>query len=317
MVRRDSEVAGHMAQLSVSLTPLGRGRRFRSSRPTRFGHVVRLTGRASRRIAGVGRGWGMMRWRTVFAAVVALVCAAACPAAAQNAPSNPRVALVVGEETYRDQALATTANDAGLVAQTLQAAGFDVVGARDLDGQSLRAALRDFLDKAAAAGPDLQAFVYLAGRGVQYAGDNYVVPIDATLRRDADVPIEAIRVGDFVHALATLPGRARIVVLDAARAGPYAIEGAPLAPGLALVDAEPGVLIAFDATPGTLAGDEQGPYGVFGKTLAGAIRQGGLDIAEAFDQTRVLVNQETQGALLPWSASKLGAPYYIFERAAD
>src|SRR5208337_3696751 len=177
MVRRDSEVAGHMAQLSVSLTPLGRGRRFRSSRPTRFGHVVRLTGRASRRIAGVGarlarqlhgfdpavhrvqpalhrlgseellrghppgRGWGMMRWRTVFAAVVALVCAAACPAAAQNAPSNPRVALVVGEETYRDQALATTANDAGLVAQTLQAAGFDVVGARDLDGQSLRTAL--------------------------------------------------------------------------------------------------------------------------------------------------------------------------------
>jgi len=30
--------------------------------------------------------------------------------------------------TYRDAALATTANDAGLIAQTLQAAGFDVVG---------------------------------------------------------------------------------------------------------------------------------------------------------------------------------------------
>src|SRR5271166_60446 len=236
---------------------------------------------------------------------------------AQQAAQNPRIALVIGNATYRDQALATPANDAGLMAQTLQAAGFDVVGARDLDGPSLRAALRDFLDKAAAAGPDMQAFVYFAGRGVQYAGDNYVVPIDATLRRDADVPIEAIRVGDFVHALATLPGRARIVVLDAARAGPYAIEGAPLAPGLALVDAEPGVLIAFDATPGTLAGDEQGPYGVYGKTLAGAIRQGGVDIAEVFDQTRVTVNQQTQGAVVPWSASKLTEPYYIFERAVD
>ena len=92
---------------------------------------------------------------------------------AQQAAQNPRIALVIGNATYRDAALATSANDAGLVAQTLQAAGFDVVGARDLDGQSLRTALRDFLDKASAAGPDMQAFVYLAGRGVQYDGDNY------------------------------------------------------------------------------------------------------------------------------------------------
>src|SRR5271166_3958163 len=206
-------------------------------------------------------------------------------ASAQQAAQNPRIALVIGNATYRDEALATTANDAGLVAQTLQAAGFDVVGARDLDGQSLRTAFRDFLDKASAAGPDMQAFVYLAGRGVQYNGDNYFVPVDALINRDADVPIDALRLSDFAHALAQTPGRARIIVLNAA--------------------------------PGTLAGDEQGPYGVFGKTLAGAMRQGGVDVVEVFDQTRVTVNQETQGALLPWSASKLTEPYYIFERAAD
>ena len=89
------------------------------------------------------------------------------------------------------------------------------------------------------------------------------------------------------------------------------------APGLALVDPERGELIAFNAAPGTLAGDEEGPYGVYGKTLAGAIRQGGVDIVQAFDQTRVSVNSETQGALLPWSASKLDGPFYVFERAAD
>ncbi len=240
------------------------------------------------------------------------------PAAqAQQAAPNPRIALVIGNATYRDAALATTANDAGLVAQTLQAAGFDVVGARDLDGQSLRTALRDFLEKASAAGPDMQAFVYLSGRAVQYNGDNYFVPVDAQINRDADVPIDAIRIADFTHALAATPGRARIIVLDAARANPYATQGSPLAPGLALVDPEPGELIAFNAAPGTLAGDEEGPYGVYGKTLAGAIRQGGVDIAQAFDQTRVSVNAETQGALLPWSASKLGGPFFVFERAAD
>src|SRR5271154_5955082 len=121
---------------------------------------------------------------------------------AQHAAQNPRIALVIGNATYRDAAPATPANDAGLVAQTLQAAGFDVVGARDLDGQSLRTAFRDFLQKAAAAGPDMQAFVYLAGRAVQYNGDNYFVPVDAQINRDADVPIDVLRISDFVHALA-------------------------------------------------------------------------------------------------------------------
>ena len=237
-------------------------------------------------------------------------------ALAQSA-NNPRIALVIGNAAYADQALATTANDAGLIAQTLQAAGFDVVGARDLDGQLLRTAFRDFLDKAAAAGPDMQAFVYLSGRALQYNGDNYFVPVDARIARDADAPLESVRLSDFTHALAQTPGRARIIVVDGARANPYAAEGPPLAPGLALVDPEPGELIAFNAAPGTLAGDEQGPYGVYGKTLAGAMRQGGVDVAEVFDQTRVLVNQETQGALIPWDASKLDGAYYIFERAAD
>src|SRR5271166_3534338 len=229
----------------------------------------------------------MTAGRSTLAAFVLLLATAllSLAASAQQAAQNPRIALVIGNATYRDAALATTANDAGLVAQTLQAAGFDVVGARDLDGQSLRTAFRDFLDKAAAAGPDMQAFVYLAGRGVQYNGDNYFVPIDAQINRDADVPIDALRITDFAHALAQTSGKARIIVLDAARANPYASQGSPLAPGLALVDPEPGELIAFNAAPGTLAGDEQGPYGVFGKTLAGAMRQGGVDVVEVFDQT--------------------------------
>src|SRR5271166_1812312 len=136
------------------------------------------------------------------------------------------------------------------------------------------------------------------------------------INRDADVPIDALRISDFAHALAQTPGKARIIVLDAARANPYASQGSPLAPGLALVDPEPGELIAFNAAPGTLAGDEQGPYGVYAKTLAGAMRQGGVPLEDVFDQTRVTVNQQTAGALVPWSASKLAEPYFIFERVA-
>jgi uncharacterized caspase-like protein len=245
-------------------------------------------------------------------------------AAAQNAdapggPSaqNPRIALVIGEESYPDRTLATSANDAGLVAQVLQAAGFDVVGARDLDEKSIRTSMRDFLTRAAAAGPNMQAFIYLAGRAVQYEGDNYFVPVDAQIAQGADVPIEAVRLTDFTHALASAPGLARIIVLDGARANPYARAGAPLAGGLALVQPEAGELLAFNASPGSIAADEAGPYGAYAKTLAGAMRQGGVAIEDIFAQTRLSVNQASGGAQLPWSASKLIAPYYIFERAAD
>jgi uncharacterized caspase-like protein len=258
--------------------------------------------------------------RSPFAVLAAALLFAAAPGAAfaqGTTPPNPRIALVIGESTYGDQTLATPVNDAALIAQTLQAAGFDVVGARDLDEKSVRAAMRDFLNKAAAIGPDMQAFVYLAGRGVQYEGDNFFVPIDAQLARDSDTPMEAVRIADFAHALASEPGRARILVLDAARAIPNPGQGQPLAGGLALVDPDAGELVAFNAAPGSIAGDEQGPYGVYAKTLAGAMRQGGLPIEDVFAQTRVQVNQATGGAQVPWSAAKLAAPYYVFERAAD
>ena len=231
--------------------------------------------------------------------------------------ANPRIALVIGEATYADGALPTTANDAGLVAQVLQAAGFDVVGARDLDQKSVRESLRDFLDKANAAGPDMQAFVYFSGRAFQYAGDNYLAPVDARISRASDAPIEAVKLSDFTHALAAAPGLARVVVIDGARPNPYAQQGDPLAGGLALVDPETNSVIAFNAAPGAIGVDDSGDYGVYAKSLAGLLRQGGVDINDVLSQVRIDVNQKTQGAQIPWSNGKLNAPYFLFERAAD
>ena len=114
--------------------------------------------------------------KLVFAAIVLCVSLQASMSRAE--PVEKRIGLVIGNAAYQTGALATTANDAGLVAQTLQAAGFDVVGARDLAEESLRHAVRDFIENATAAGPDAVAFVYFAGYGVQLEGENYLVPID-------------------------------------------------------------------------------------------------------------------------------------------
>src|SRR6202163_3729145 len=189
-----------------------------------------------------------------------------------------RIALVVGDGAYAKSPLATAANDAGLIAQTLQAAGFDVVGARDLDGDTLRRSFRDFIQKAEASGPGTVAMVYLAGYGMQLAGENYFIPVDSTVSRETDIPIEGLRIGDYVRQLASLPLKANIVVLDAARRQPFVGGGQPLASGLALVEPDPHMLIAFNAAPGTIAPAEQGPYGAYAQSLAEMIRTGGLSL---------------------------------------
>lgn len=235
-------------------------------------------------------------------------------AAAQQ--PEKRIALVVGNAAYAKSPLATAANDAGLIAQTLQAAGFDVIGARDLDGDTLRKSFRDFIQKAESSGPDTVAMVYLAGYGLQLAGDNYFVPVDSAINRDTDVPIEALRTGDYIRQLASLPLKAGIVVLDAARQQPF-VSG-QIASGLALVEADPHMLIAFNAAPGTVAPAEQGPYGIYAQSLAEMIRTGGLPLPEVFNRVRLRVNEASKGAQVPWDSQKVDdAAFTFFERAPD
>src|SRR5262249_62060585 len=89
---------------------------------------------------------------------------------------------------------------------------------------------------------------------------------------------EAIRVSAYTRPFAALNLKALIVVLDLARANPFAQSGASLAGGLNLVEPEPGVLIAFNAQPGTVAPEGQGPYGPYAQALAEVVREGGLPL---------------------------------------
>jgi len=239
------------------------------------------------------------------------------PAAAQQPPQEKRIALVVGDGNYEKLPLPTAANDAGLIAQTLQAAGFDVIGARDLDADGLRNSLRDFMAKVQADPANTVAMIYLSGYGIQLAGENYYIPVDAKIIRDTDIPIEGLRISDYTRQLASIPLKASIIVLDAARPQPFIEGGNPLAGGLALVDPSPNMLIAFNAAPGTVASDETGNYGAYAQSLAEMIRTGGLPLPDVFDRVRLRVSETSRGAQVPWDDQKLNVQFTFFDRAPD
>jgi uncharacterized caspase-like protein len=253
-----------------------------------------------------------LKLASTFLLAVALVVLALPAQAAER-----RLALVIGESAYSGKPLATAANDAGLIAQTLQAAAFDVTGARDLDEESLRRAFKDFLEKTAAAGPDAVVFIYFAGYGLQLEGENYLIPTDAAIGRDSDIPQRSTRITDHLASLAAMPLKAGIVVLDAARANPFTLTGAPIAGGLALYEPGTSLLLAFNAAPGTVAPVENGAYGAYAQALAEMIRDGARPLPQVFEKVRLRVSDTTKGAQVPWNSTKINSSFQFFERSAE
>src|SRR4029079_8815694 len=117
--------------------------------------------------------------------------------------------------------------------------------------------------------------------------------------------------------LSSLPLKASIIVLDAARQQSFIEGGQPIASGLALVEPQSKMLIAFNAAPGTVAPEEQGPYGAYAQSLAEMIRTGGLPLPEVFNRVRLRVNEASKGAQVPWDNQRVDASFTFFERARD
>jgi uncharacterized caspase-like protein len=258
----------------------------------------------------------MRRALTCLVALIALL-SLALPSRSKAEPVEKRIALVIGNGTYPAGTLHTAVNDAGLIAQTLQAAGFDVTGARDLDQEALRRTLREFLEKASNAGPGTVAFVYLSGYGLQFEGENYFLPVEARIGSPAAIPADAIRLSDYIRPLRALKLKQSIFVLDAARQNPFSISGEPLAGGLALAEPNSGMLIAFNAAPGTVAPEQNGPYGAYAQALAEMIREGGLSLSDVFERVRLRVSELTKGAEIPWNASRSETSFAFFERSPE
>ena len=247
-----------------------------------------------------------------FFACVVLACVLSCNAGA--AAPQRRLALVIGNASYKAQPLTNAVNDAALIAQTLQLAGFDVVGARDLDQGQLRAAFRDFTDKVASAGPGAVVFVYFSGYGRQLAGQNYLVPIATEISEAADLPARAASLSELMVGLSALRPGVAFVVLDAARPGPFVQPDQ--AGGLAWVQPESNMLIALSAAPGTIARDAVGPYGPYAKALAEMIREGDLTPTELFYRVRLRVHDLTKGSQVPWESSRIETQFKFFDRVA-
>ncbi len=248
--------------------------------------------------------------------LVALCLAVVVMLAPQSAAADRRVALVIGNSNYKQvPTLDNPANDAADLAAKLGAIGFDVLRGTDLDYAGMRDIIRRFGDKL--NGADV-ALMFYAGHGLQVAGKNYLVPVDARISNQSDVDLATIDLDVILRAMEA-DQRTNIVFLDACRDNPFAqklaanmgTRSASVGRGLAQAQAGVGTLIAYSTQPGNVALDGQGRNSPFTSALLKTIDTPGLSLGDTMIAVRNDVLQATNGQQVPWDHSSLTGQFYF------
>ena len=235
--------------------------------------------------------------------------------AAFGAAAEPRIALVIGNGGYEKvDKLPNAASDAKLMARALVGLGFKVTELTDANQTAMKAAIADFGRTLRASGPDAVGLFYYAGHGVQAAGINYLLPIDSTIRDEADLDLAGVEARWLVRQMESARNVTNIIILDACRNNPFAAAGAT-GQGLARMDAPTGTFIAYSTAPGAVAMDGAGGNSPFTASLADAMTKPGQPIEEVFKHVRVTVLRETSGRQTPWDSSSL-VRAFVFKPAA-
>jgi hypothetical protein len=243
---------------------------------------------------------------------------AAVLAAAQAEPQ--RVALVIGNGAYRSApSLPNPSNDASDMAASLSRLGFAVTRLDHAGFDAMRRALLDFGRRARDAE---MAVVFFAGHGMELGGENWLIPVDAELRTDADVEQEAIA---LKNVIASVDGAARLglVILDACRNNPFdarmqrAGRTRAVARGLARIEPLGNVLVAYAAKDGTTAADGTGRNSPFTAALLNNIETPGLEVNFLFRNVRDEVMAATRREQQPFVYGSLSREAIYLKQTAE
>lgn len=270
------------------------------------------------------KGFG---WRWLLLVVLAAPC---LPAAAQT-----RLALVIGNARYEHaDPLRNSVNDAELISASLKKIGFKVTLLRDANLGQMTQATTDF-------GRSLErgdiAFVYFAGHGVQHGGENYLIPIDASVEQPDQLRQRAFPISQLFAALPADGRTSNIVVLDACRNNPFVgrspaysralntgkadergLARVEAPAGLSQVDNVPGnTLIAYATSPGKVALDGDGRNSPYAEALAGVMLDEGLEVTAVFQEATLMVKKTTRFQQEPWMNWSLNDKVFFKKRKSN
>lgn len=221
-----------------------------------------------------------------------------------DAAAQERIAVVVGNAAYTaaprlDNAL----RDANAVAAALKKAGFRVYLTQDGSTESIYSGVQAFRNEGRP--PEVGLF-YFAGHGIEVAGRNYLLPVDAVLEKESQLRTQAVSVDSVLGDMKEAGVKAKLVILDCCRDNPLTRSWAAtrsMVKGLAEIREESlpeATMIMFAAGPGQPALDGSGPNSPFTTALLEHLTAPGVSAFDAFLAVSDSVDQVTFKKQTPW-----------------
>jgi hypothetical protein len=243
----------------------------------------------------------MTRLKTYLACGLAAIVITVALPFATSAHAEKRVALVIGNNDYKNvPKLQKAVNDARAMGTALKQLGFNVMVAENLNRQQFSEALLTFDN---VVQPGDTAFFFYAGHGFEIAGQNFLLPTDvpaATEGQEELVRDGSVLADRVIERLQNKKARTSILVFDACRNNPFerpgtraVAGGGGLAPMTQLPE---GVFSVFSAGPrqtalDRLSNDDTNPNSVFTRTFAKELVQPGVNMVQVAQRTRRLVSE--------------------------
>ena len=261
---------------------------------------------------GAGQTTKVITTTTTTAAPAAVVA----NSLAEFYKDEKRFALVIGNSNYPKSigALKNPVNDATDFAKELQLSNFDVQLLTNATYGQMRAAMLKFKEKVDANERDKTvALFYFAGHGLQHEDENYLVPIDAMVEYEDDIPRYCFAVQRMVLAnMERSNSRMNIVILDACRNNPFpALTRSLGEQGLGDMRRARGSFMAFATAPGSVASDGVGRNGLYTQELIKAVRKPGLTIEQVFKEVRANVLRLSANKQNTWDSSNIIGEFYF------
>jgi uncharacterized caspase-like protein/WD40 repeat protein len=223
--------------------------------------------------------------------------------------NEKRLALVLGNSTYRNGPLSNPANDASAMAARLRQLGFEVMEKENATRDDMERLSREFGNRLKLGGVGV---FYYAGHGVQMNGINYLLPVDSDIQDETELGSRAYDVNEILAKMDAAKNRLNIIILDACRNNPLPRASRSAAYGLAAMQQGTGTIVAYATQPGATAAD--GPAGgnsLYTQQLLLALSQPGLRVEDVFKQVRIEVFRRSDGKQTPWENSSLIGEFYF------
>jgi uncharacterized caspase-like protein len=226
-----------------------------------------------------------------------------------------KIALVIGNARYRSLvALNNPGNDASDVCTALKAIGFKTTCILDIPTRrELREAIRIF---ATEAGSGAETFFFYAGHGIQWNGENYLIPTEAQIVNEADIDFEGVGLSYLMRSLEDARSYPNVIILDACRDNPFGKNARfRVEKGLARIDPPVGTALAYATSPNKAALDGSGRNGLFTKHLLSRISEFGLQLDEMLRQVSKGVEDEARNSYrfeqVPYRSSSYSGSYCL------